>query len=494
MSRTNIVLVAFAVAVLAAAGLIASVHSKAEAATSTAYSFVSYGDLRPGSGAANSPYSSGWTHVRDKVIATPHAFDVVPGDEIQGLSGTDTLSNDLAKYDWLFKNMGAEQAVAHVYAPGNHEDFASANYRAAWQQKINAAHYRTYSYGGGTVTNPRTFVIQLSTEEPGYTGRIGLSGEASTSNSPQATWLVSTLKREAWNANEYIVVEFHRPLADPKPGETMSDRTAMESLFTKYGVDLVINAHVHVYVRHMMPNGTPYLIIGNGGASLYGEGSWTHTTPGTDVKSVVGSYGFADFDAHTDGTLSATVYSVNPSSWAWQTADAFTVPQTKPTAANPSGTPTPTPTGSTTPTPTPTPSSSASPTLLSLNAPATVTTTASGYPASYVDDGLLSTRWNAIDSTYPQNVTLDLGAAHTMTSLGLNVYNSATTPRAYGVTVLGSNDGSTWTSLISGWTVEGSATKAVANTTKWRYVRVRFDNSAPTGMRASAWEVQVFGQ
>jgi hypothetical protein len=322
----------------------ASVYSKAVAASSTAYSFIVYGDLRPGSGAIDSPYSAGWTHVRDRVIATPHAFDVVPGDEIQGLSGTDNLSNDLAKYDWLFKNMGSEQSVPHVYAPGNHENFASANYRSAWQQKINAAHWRSYSYGGGTVTNPRTFVIQLSTEEPGYTGRIGLTGETSPNNSPQADWLVSTLQREAWNTNEYIVVEFHRPLADPKPGETMSDRTAVESLFAKYGVDLVINAHVHVYVRHMMPNGTPYLIIGNGGASLYGEGSWSHTTPGTDVKSVVGSYGFADFSVQADGTMNATVYSSNSSTWAWQTADAFTVPQTPPTASNPSSTPTPTPT------------------------------------------------------------------------------------------------------------------------------------------------------
>ena len=239
MSRTNLVLVAVAVAVLTAAGLMATVHSKAVAASSTAYSFIVYGDLRPGSGAIDSPYSSGWTHVRDRVIATPHAFDVVPGDEIQGLSGTDTLSNDLAKYDWLVKNMGTEQSVPHVYAPGNHENFASANYRSAWEQKINAAHWRAYSYGAGSVTNPRTFVIQLSTEEAGYTGRIGLAGETSTSNSPQADWLVSTLQREAWNTNEYIVVEFHRPLADPKPGETMSDRTAVESLFAKYGVDLV---------------------------------------------------------------------------------------------------------------------------------------------------------------------------------------------------------------------------------------------------------------
>ncbi len=483
MSRTNLVLVAFAVAVLTAAGLIASLHSSAVAASSTAYSFVAYGDIRPSSGGINSPYSSGWTHVRDRIIGTSHAFDVVPGDLIQGLSGTDSLSNDLAKYDWLFKNMGAEQSIPHVYAPGNHEAFGSANYRTAWGQKINAAHWRSYSYGAGTVTNPRTFVIQLSTEEPGYTGRIGLVSETSTSNSPQAKWLVSTLQREAWNSNEYIVVEFHRPLADPKPGETMSDKAALESLFTKYGVDLVINAHVHVYVRHMMPNGTPYLIIGNGGASLYGEGSWSHTTPGTDVKSVVGSYGYVSFSLQTDGTMHATAYSVNSSTWAWQTADTFTVPQTKPTASSPS---------STTPTPTPT-TSSGTPRLLSLKAIATATTTASGYPASYADDGLATTRWNAVDSTYPQNVTVDLGTAHALTSIGLSLYNPTTSPRSYGITVLGSNDGVTWTTLVSGWSVQGSATKAITTTTKWRYVRVRFNGSTPAGARPSEWEEQVFG-
>jgi hypothetical protein len=479
MNRSQLTVIVIA-AILLGAGLVVTIRNSA-AATTTAYAWVAYGDVRPSSGATNSPYSSGFSHVRDKVIATSHAFDLVPGDLIQGLSGTDTLANDLAKYDWLAKNLGAEAPVPHVYAPGNHENFAAANYRSAWQQKVSAAHYRTYSYGAGTTASPRTFVIALSTEEPGYAGRIGLAGEASTSNSPQASWLVSTLQREAFNANEYIVVLFHRPVADPKPGETMADKTALEDLFSKYGVDLVINAHVHVYVRHMMPNGTPYLIVGNGGASLYGAGSWTPTTPGTDVKSVVGSYGFVSFSAHTDGSLGAVVYAVNPSTWAWTTPDTFTVPQTKPTA---------TPTA----TPTPTATSTATPSLLSQGVPATATTTATGFPASYVDDGLLNTRWNAVDSTYPQNVTLDLGAAHTLTSVGVSLYDSSTSPRSYSLTVLGSNDNATWTSLATGWSVQGSGTKTLSSTATWRYVRLRFDGSTPTGMRGSAWELQVFGR
>jgi len=483
MSRTNLIIITIA-GVLVAAGLFVTIH-RAGAAPASAYSFVAYGDLRPSSGATDSPYSSGWTHVRDRIISTPHAFDVVAGDLVQGLGGTDSLSNDLAKYDWLFKNMGAEQSVPHVYAPGNHENFASANYRSAWDQKINAAHWRSYSYGAGTVADPRTFVIQLSTEEPGYSGRIGLASETSTSNSPQAKWLVSTLQREAWNTNEYIVVLFHRPLADPKPGETMSDKTAMEDLFTKYGVDLVLNAHVHVYLRHMMPNGTPYLLIGNAGAPLYAVGSWSPTTPGTDVKTVVGSFGFVHVDVKTDGTMNATVYSINPSTWAWQTADTFTVPQTTPTAPTPTSTPTPTPTPS---------SSSTTPGLLSLHAAATATATARGYPARYVDDGLTKTRWNAVDSTYPQSVTVRLGTAHTLTTIGLDLYNPSTAPRSYRVTVRGSKDGSTWTTLVSGWTARGSVTKAMTNTTKWRYVRVRFDGSTPTGTRPSVWEVRVFGR
>jgi len=34
----------------------------------------------------------------------------------------------------------------------------------------------------------------------------------------------------------------------------------------------------------------------------------------------------------------------------------------------------------------------------------------------------------------------------------------------------------------------------MTNTTKWRYVRVRFDGSTPTGTRPSVWEVRVFGR
>jgi len=328
MSRPKLVLVAVAVAVAAIAGLMATHHSTARAATTTrvAYTFVAYGDFRPNDGSSSAAYPAGWLHTRAKLGRIPHAFDIVAGDMVQGLSGTSTLSGATAKYSNLFKNLGPDAGKPHVWCPGNHENFGSANYRQAYSQKIGR-HWRAFSHGRATAASPRVIVLSLSTEEPGHTNGIGYHGESSTSNTAQAKWLVATLKKHATQSHTFLVAVFHRPLADPKDGETPSERVPLETLFTKYGVDLAINAHVHGYVRHMMPDATPYLIDGNAGAELYDETVFAHTTPGTDAKTVFHKFGFVRFQVKTDGTMAATAFAASPSTWNWSVVDRFTVRQ-----------------------------------------------------------------------------------------------------------------------------------------------------------------------
>ena len=330
MRHTNQILSALAVAVLVLAGCGLPRHPQASAAGTVAYRFVAYGDFRPNDGSPTAAYPAGWQHTAAKMGTMPHAFDIVAGDEIQGLGGSDTLANDLAKYTHLLSSLGPDVKLPHVWVPGNHENFGSANYRTAYEQKISAAHWRAFSYGSGTAAKPRVTVLALSTEEPGLTNRLGYYGESDSRNSAQAKWLVDYLKAHAADAHTFLIAVFHRPLADPKKGEVSPDRARLENLFTKYGVDLVINAHVHGYVRHMMPDGTPYLVDGNAGATLYDETVYQHTTPGTDAKKVFHKYGFVRFNVRTDGTMAATAYAVNPSTWTWSVSDRFTVRQQRP--------------------------------------------------------------------------------------------------------------------------------------------------------------------
>ncbi len=165
------------------------------------------------------------------------------------------------------------------------------------------------------------------------TGRIGYYGVGDPRNSAQADWLANTLRAHAKDPNTYLVVAMHRPIADPKPHEsfaTNGERVPLEQLFAKYGVDLVLNGHVHAYIRHVMPSGLPYTTIGTGGSPLYSPHSASTTSPGTDAKRIFYQYGFTMFHM-TAGKLTATTYSVDPYTWQWRVSDTFTVPQQQPT-------------------------------------------------------------------------------------------------------------------------------------------------------------------
>ena len=375
-SRLTLTAVAAAAAAILTIALAASTTSSVAATRGpVVYSFITWGDMRPASQALHAPYSAGWRHVRNKMAATSHAFEIVVGDMVN-VSATDSRATVNGKYADFFTALGTTRSIRKSYAVGNHEAVgASANAAAGWEANIRKAHYSRFSYGAGTVADPRIYVINLSTFEAGHLGLIGYYGEGSASNSPQADWLVSALRAHAWDANTFLVVNMHHPLADSKSGESYdthaTERQALEALFDKYGVDLVVAGHVHQYVRHMMPDGTPYIIQGMAGADPVPAPSAVHDTPGTDAVRIGSAdsthrqYGFTRFQVTTGGHLWGDTYVTSQTTWAWRVADTFEVKKQAPTAPAPSASPAPTPTATpTAPTPTPT----ATPT-----APATVT-------------------------------------------------------------------------------------------------------------------------
>jgi Calcineurin-like phosphoesterase len=309
-----------------------SIHS-ASAETKNGYSFAAYGDIRPDSSAPNADYGPGFHHVMAKLGSIPHAFDVVVGDLIQNASGGYKLSTTEQKYNDMLSQLGPDAQVPHVWVVGNHEGVQTQTGAGAFSAVLHPGHHwYTYSYGAGTATQPRVLVIVLSTEEPGTIGRIGYYGVGDSRNSPQADFLVNTLRTHANDPHTYLVVALHRPITDPKPHESFDvngERLPLERLFARNGVDLVLDGHVHAYVRHEMPNGQPYVTVGTGGSPLYSRHSTVDTSPGVDTRRVFYHYGFTMFRVNGAG-MTATTYGVDPSTWKWHVTDRFTVPQQRP--------------------------------------------------------------------------------------------------------------------------------------------------------------------
>ncbi len=462
LTLTLVVLLTLAVAALGA-WAVHRAPSKARAATDpVAYSFLAWGDIRPGSQALHAAYSAGWQHVRDKMAAEPHAFEISVGDLVN-VAATDTKATVDAKYADFFSALGATRSIPKSYAIGNHEAVGtSAAGAASWEKNIHPAHYDVFTYGAGTASDPRIIVFNLSTYETGHLGTIGYVGEGSASNSAQGKWLVSQLRAHAHDPDTYLVVNMHHPIADPKPNEGYdthpAERRALEALFAKYGVDLVLAGHVHAYVRHVMPDGTTYLVQGMGGAEAKDEMYAVHTSPGTDaarigsVDSTHEQFGFTRFQVTTAGHLKADTFVTSETDWAWRVGDSFDVPQQAPQDASPA------------------------PVLISQGRPASASSHRRA--GRYANDGRATTRWTASSRRFPQWWRVDLGAVRTVSRVRVRFFDPASSPRTYVWRLQRSNDGHAWKK----WTPGQSA----------RYIRVFIRGLKAGSGPASIVEARVF--
>src|SRR3984885_1307299 len=136
-------------------------------------------------------------------------------------------------------------------------------------------------------------------------------------------------------------------------------------------------------------------------------------------------------------------------------------------------------------------------TNLALNQP----TTASGYTQTYapsnVVDGNTSTYWESTDNAFPQWFQVDLGSAHSISRIVMDLPPSTSWgTRTQAITVQGSTDGSTYTTLAAstGYTFNPSTGNTVTVTfsaAQVRYVKLTF--TANTGWPAGQLsELQVY--
>jgi hypothetical protein len=128
--------------------------------------------------------------------------------------------------------------------------------------------------------------------------------------------------------------------------------------------------------------------------------------------------------------------------------------------------------------------------LLSQGRPATASSYQAGnYPTNANDGDLATTRWAAVDATYPQWWRVDLGAPRAITQALILWYDSS--PRAYQYRIEVSNDDTTYSVLVdnTGNTAQGPSTNAFSATA--RYVRIQV--AGATAGWAGFYECQIFG-
>jgi hypothetical protein len=136
---------------------------------------------------------------------------------------------------------------------------------------------------------------------------------------------------------------------------------------------------------------------------------------------------------------------------------------------------------------------------LALNKSTTASSTASGYPSSNAVDGNTSTYWEGGTGSWPTTLTVDLGSSQTLGSVVIDLPpSSAWQTRTQTLTVLGSANDSSWSTLVGSatYTWNPSTGNTVSITlpsgTADRYVQLSFTaNNVQNAAQVS--EFQIYG-
>lgn len=242
---------------------------KTAKSTGQPFSFGVAGDNRPATNTTVQPAVFGT--IMGQMAGENLDLALHVGDIIYG-SSTDTLAQNVAKYDGFFAVTAQLTSSVPLYAAiGNHEYINAANSRAGYEQEFtlptnNGADAASYGEHYYSFDNGDTHFIMLSSEIPGQAGLI-------TGN--QKSWLEQDL---ASTTKTWIVVGFHRVMfsgthtSDPWINTSNTtgqlNKAELHALFRDYGVDVVFVGHDHFYLHHI-EDGVHYVTTGGAGSPLY---------------------------------------------------------------------------------------------------------------------------------------------------------------------------------------------------------------------------------
>ena len=172
-------------------------------------------------------------------VTFPFEFVVMLGDNIYGGHSTQDFS---LKFERPYKVL-LDAGVKFYASLGNHDDPAERFYKP-----FNMGGQRYYAYSKGNV---QFIVLDSNYMDP-----------------TQLNWLEKELQGAA---SPWKIVYFHHPLySDGRfHGPDTDLRTHIEPVFEKYGVNVVLSGHDHIYERIKPQHGIYYFVLGNSGELRY---------------------------------------------------------------------------------------------------------------------------------------------------------------------------------------------------------------------------------
>lgn len=259
-----------------------------ESAAVTRFSFIVYGDTRGRRDGVDPQYEH--SLVVESMLATINTLKGGPDPVRFVLQSGDAVVNGRDPKQWnnsfvgLINRLTTEGGVPYFLAPGNHDVTASANLLSAgrkeglsnYLQAVSGlippdgaarrlAGYPTYAFGYGN-----TFVLA-------FDSNIAL-------DSTQLVWAETQLAGLDRKRFTHVVAVYHHPAFSSGPhggamveSPTAAVREKYMPLFRKYGVNLLVTGHEHLFehwveryrdaqgVRQRMDQ----IVTGGGGAPLY---------------------------------------------------------------------------------------------------------------------------------------------------------------------------------------------------------------------------------
>lgn len=233
------------------------VAGRGQAEAATIKTFAVFGDVNDASSDSPAPVFGA---VCAGIKASGATVAVTTGDSLNDIADSSTATAIMRWNEYLAvesPQLAAAMPVWHT--PGDNDRVDVAARLAAWNKVFSAyptvpdPSRRWYSKTTGGV-----HFVFLCSAYGGHMGSVGYVSETSGNNSAEGRWLVRDLRAAvAARSPSRIVVVTHYPLVRgkvdmPYAGAKLAEAHALERLFAKFGVDLVLGGDTHVYRRSML--------------------------------------------------------------------------------------------------------------------------------------------------------------------------------------------------------------------------------------------------
>lgn len=164
--------------------------------------------------------------------------DMVNGDFVISLGDNVDNGKSIYQYYWMLEGQrDFWSSMPFVGVPGNHEDGENElSTHVNLPNEETGKEYYSFFY-------VNTMYIMLNTNDLNADGTLSAT---------QLEWLVNTLKNASQNENvKWIVIGMHKGLytagSHAYDNDVVAMRSQLHPIFSKYGVDLVLQGHDHTY-------------------------------------------------------------------------------------------------------------------------------------------------------------------------------------------------------------------------------------------------------